>query len=77
MGTDLSLLSSFYAYDARFAGGARVAAHDLNGDGRADIITGNGPGMGPDVEVFDGTLNVHTPFLFVPDPSELGGIFVG
>jgi hypothetical protein len=33
--------------------------------------------MGPDVEVFDGTLNVHTPFLFVPDPSELGGIFVG
>src|SRR5215203_1781986 len=43
-GTDLSELASFYAYDPSFAGGVTVAAADVDGDGRADIITGAGPG---------------------------------
>ncbi len=53
-GKDGSLLGEFMAYVSAFRGGVMVAAGDLNGDGKADIITGAGPGGGPHVEVFDG-----------------------
>jgi hypothetical protein len=44
---------SFFAYDASFQGGVRVAAGDVNGDGRVDIITGTGPGAPAQVKVYD------------------------
>src|SRR5207253_3658126 len=43
-GKDGSVLKSFFAYDAAFTGGVRVASADENGDGFADIITGAGAG---------------------------------
>ncbi len=48
-----ALLASFLAYDSRSAKGVFVAAGDVNGDGRADIIAGPGGGALP-VKVYDG-----------------------
>jgi len=47
-------VASFYAFDRRFAGGVRLAAGDIDGDGTPDLIVGAGPGAGPAVAVFDG-----------------------
>jgi hypothetical protein len=51
-GKDRSPLLSFFPYAMNFAGGVRVAAGDVNGDGRADIVTGAGPDGGPNVTVY-------------------------
>jgi glucose/arabinose dehydrogenase len=54
-GLDGSELASYYAYDAGFTGGVRIAAGDVDGNGIVDLITGAGPGGGPHVKVFSGT----------------------
>ena len=49
------LLADFFAIDdAKFRGGARVAAGDLNGDGKVDLVVSAGAGGGPRVALFDG-----------------------
>ena len=68
---------SFFAYDASFTGGVYVAAGDVNGDGRADIITGAGAGGGPHVKVFDGVTGAEVRSFFAFDPSFTGGVRVG
>ncbi len=44
----------FLAYDMAFGGGVRLAVGDVDGDGRAEIVTAPGTGGGPHIRVFDG-----------------------
>jgi hypothetical protein len=67
---------SFFAYEASFVGGVRVAAGDVNGDGRDDIITAAGPGAGPHVKVFDGATGAELRSFFAYTPSFAGGVYV-
>jgi hypothetical protein len=83
-----ALLGNFFAFAPTFAGGVRVAVGDVNGDGSLDVVTGAGPGGGPQVEVIDGTKLTQVQsngqpvssallanfFAFVP--TFAGGVFV-
>jgi len=76
-GTSNTILLSFFAFDATFTGGVRVAAGDVNGDGFADIVTGAGPGGGPHVKVFDGHNNLNLLHsFFAYEANFTGGVFV-
>jgi uncharacterized protein YkwD len=69
-------LASFFAYDSQFIGGVTVAAGDVNGDGRADIITGPGKGGGPHVRVFRGGNFTELFGFFAYDAKFTGGVTV-
>jgi hypothetical protein len=49
-----NVIQEFFAYSINFRGGVYIAAGDINGDGKADIVTGAGPGGGPHVRIFSG-----------------------
>jgi hypothetical protein len=72
-------LAGFFAYDPAVRAGVRVAAADLDGDGRAEIVTAPGAGRGPHVRVFrrhaDASVSEVTGF-FAYDPAFRGGVFV-
>jgi hypothetical protein len=70
-------LRSFFAFDPAFVGGVRVAAGDLNGDGRAEIIAAAGPGGGPHVVVFDGATGIVIASFFAYTPDFIGGVYPG
>jgi VCBS repeat protein/FG-GAP repeat protein len=78
-GADNSLLANLRTFNALYTGGVRVAAGDVNGDGRADIIAGRGSGPAV-VKVFDGRTRQLLPgplsrLLVAQDPGR-GGVFV-
>jgi hypothetical protein len=75
-GLNSGLLFDFVPFTA-FRGGVRVAADDLDFDGKADLIIGNGPGMASQLLGLKGT-NLSPLLNFAPyDPTFLGGIYVG
>jgi len=55
-----SPIRSFLAYPASFTGGVTVAAGDVTGDGRADIVTGRASNGIPQVKVFDLSVGITT-----------------
>jgi hypothetical protein len=84
-GKDQSMLASFYAYDPGLVNGVNVGVGDVNGDGKADIITGPNaqPGWGPHVKAFTGnnlpalgTAPNLVASFFAYDPNFTGGIRV-
>lgn len=68
-------LAGFFAYDPGFTGGVNIAAGDIDGDGIDEVVTGAGPGGGPNVTVrrSDGSLVAS---FFPYDPGFSGGVDV-
>jgi Subtilase family/FG-GAP-like repeat len=70
----------FMAYDPAFTGGVRVAACDVDGDGRDEIVTAPGAGGGPHVRVFrldaSGNPVAELAGFFAYHPAFTGGVFV-
>jgi len=50
-----TVLADFFAYESTFRGGVHVAAGDVNGDGREEILAGAGNGGAPRLRVLDAT----------------------
>jgi uncharacterized repeat protein (TIGR01451 family) len=90
-GKSFTPVLNFYNGDSTFSGGVRVAARDLNPipDGRATLITGDGPGADPakfgtpsQVRMYNApagskTLPATPDVEFTPFPDFTGGVFVG
>ncbi len=75
-GRDLAMLRSFFAFDSRFRGGVYVAAGDVDGDGRADVVAGAGAGGSPQVTTFRGIDGSQASSFFAFSPSFTGGVRV-
>ncbi len=75
-------MANFFAGDPGLRGGVRLAVHDIDGDGRADLAAGSGAGEQSHARVYkSGTLQAGaaTPD---EDPDPFGavltnGVFVG
>jgi hypothetical protein len=73
-GVNGSEVTSFFAYEASFAGGVRVGVADFNADGRYEIRTAPGPGRNAEIRTFtpDGQLLDN----LMAYPGFNGGAFV-
>src|SRR5205823_851838 len=72
----LQEVQSFFPFDPNFRGGVSVAAADVTGDGKDDIVVGAGPGGGANVKVFDGSTFEESQSFFAFDPKFRGGVNV-
>lgn len=53
--TAFARLGQWFAFEQSFRGGVSVAAGDVNGDGKDEIVVGAGPGKKPIIRLFIGT----------------------
>ncbi|MBX3401226.1 MAG: hypothetical protein KF873_21035 [Gemmataceae bacterium] len=75
----VKVFNDFFAFEETLRNGVFVAAGDLDGDGKAELIVGGGPGGGPRVTAFDGAsllANQQTIVanFFGGDPNNRGGV---
>jgi hypothetical protein len=65
----------FFAYAENFRGGVNVACEDLDGDGKAEIVTAPKSNGGPQVRIFDRYgHSIFTPGFFAYDEKFRGGV---
>jgi ELWxxDGT repeat protein len=75
-GTTGTELNSFSPYGPVFSAGVLVGAGNENGAGNADLVTGLGAGVGPELKVFGGSPPSERNSFAAFDPSFTGGVFV-
>src|SRR5207248_2467929 len=75
-GTDGSGIGSVLAFEPSFRTGVNVAAADLDGDGKAEVVVGAGDGGGPAVAVFRGGDLTEVERFFAYEDSFRGGVNV-
>src|SRR5205814_282665 len=66
-------IAGFYPFGPSSQSGARVAAGDLNGDGRADVIVAAQAGEGTEVKAFDVASGKQLASFFVLEPGVVPG----
>ena len=70
--TDGTLVTSFFAYDKNLRGGVNVTVGDIDNDGREEIITAPGPGVSPEVKVFNDHGKQILSFMAFPQNMKAG-----
>ncbi len=75
----VKVFNDFFAFEETLRNGVFVAAGDLDGDGKAELIVGGGPGGGPRVTAFDGASLLANQQAIVAnffggDPNNRGGV---
>jgi hypothetical protein len=71
-----AVLHDFLVFGSTFLGGVNVAAGDVNGDGRADIVAGAGSGGAPIVRAFNGVSGAVIREFLAFDQAFAGGVRV-
>jgi hypothetical protein len=71
-----AVVRDFFAFEPTFANGVYVAAGDVTGDGRADVVVGAGSLGGPRVVVIDGATGQEVRSFFAYAEDFLGGVRV-
>ena len=77
--TPVKLFGDFLAFEPELRNGTFVAAGDVDGDGKAELVAGGGPGGGPRVTVFDGAdllgnVQTRSTDFFAGDVTNRGGV---
>jgi hypothetical protein len=78
-----AVLANFFSGDPNTRGGIRVATKDLDGDGIADILTGDGTGVGTTVRTYLGSPGLQpgsapaVNWEFAAFPGLTTGVYVG
>jgi hypothetical protein len=72
---DGTLRTQFTPYGS-YTGGVRAASAELTGDDYADIVTAPGPGIDPELRVYDGVTNALIRAFLAYEEDFTGGVFV-